>query len=261
MGHVVSFNNFKGGSGRTTTVIDLAAVLEELGYKVLVIDADPQGNASIGFGIEIFNLEQTIRDVLIDDMPLEKAIIHARPNIDIVPSNFKLALAETRLYERYKREERLKMAVEKIRDQYDFILIDCAPNMGIFVINAIAACDMILIPMSTDFYAMFGVRLLLEFLEQVKEDLNPDLGILGILATRYDSRTKHAQEVLEQTRQTLGKQYKVFKTAIRETVRLKEQPITGQTILEYAPDHTSSEDYRNFGKEFVNEFKQKSRIS
>ncbi len=255
MKHVISFNNFKGGSGKSISVINTAGVLAEMGYSVLIIDADPQGNASIGLGVDIFKVEHTIRDVLIEDVPIVDTIIDARSNIHLVPSNFKLALAETRLYERFKREDRLKMALANVRDQWDYILIDCAPNMGIFVINAIAAADRMLIPMSADFYAMFGVRLLLEFLDEVKGDINPNLEIMGVLATRFDNRTRNAKEVLEQTRKTIGQHYKVFDTVIRETVKLKEQPITGQTILEYAPAHSSAEDYRNFGKELVNEFK------
>lgn len=254
MGHAISFNNFKGGSGKSISVINTAAVLAEMGHNILVIDADPQGNASIGLGTDIFNVDQTLLDVLIEDTPIEEATLQVRPNIALVPSNFKLAMAETRLYERYKREDRLRMALDPVRDKWDFILIDCAPNMGIFVINAISAADHLLTVMSTDFYGMFGVRLLLEFLEEVKEEINPTLNILGILTTRFDARTKNAKDVLDQTRSTIGQQYKVFDTVVRETVKLKEQPIMGETILEYAPSHQSAEDYRNFGKEFVSEF-------
>jgi chromosome partitioning protein len=255
MGYIVALSNLKGGTAKTTTTVNLAGVLSEMGRKVLVIDNDPQGNASIGLGVDIFNLQKTIRDVLIDDLPVTEVIIQVRPNIDIVPTNMELAFAETRLYERYKREDRLKQALAVVRDNYDFILIDCSPNMGIFVINAISACDRVLIPMACDFYSMVGVRLLLRFLAQIKGDINPKLQILGILPTRYDGRTTHAKDVLAETRKTVGEKYKVFDTVIHETVRLKEQPIQGKTITEYDTTHFSANDYRNFTKEFLHEFK------
>jgi chromosome partitioning protein len=255
MGHIVTVANLKGGVGKTTTTVNLAGVLAEVGHKVLVVDADPQGNASIGLGINIFNLAKTIRDVLIDDLPIAEIIVSVRPNIDVAPTNMELAFAETRLYERYRREDRLKNALEPVKDKYDFILIDSSPNMGIFVINALAACDGgVLIPMSCDFYSMVGVRLLLRFLGKIQHDINPKMRVLGILPTRYDSRTSHAKDVLAETQKTIGDKYKVFKTIIRETVRIKEQPIQGKTITEYDSGHAGAEDYRNFAKEFLDEF-------
>jgi len=255
MGHIIAISNLKGGTAKTTTTINLAGVLAEQEYKILVVDIDPQGNASIGLGVDIFKLEKTVRDVLIEDKPINEVIIQVRPNIYIAPTNMELAFAETRLYERYKREDRLKNALNKVRNNYDFILIDCSPNMGVFVINAISACDRLLIPMSCDFYSMVGVRLLLRFLAQIKEDINPKLQILGILPTRFDSRTTHAKDVLAETRKTIGNKYKVFETVIRETVRIKEQPIQGKTITEYDGSHSGADDYRNFTKEFLHEFK------
>jgi chromosome partitioning protein len=255
MGDIVAIANLKGGTAKTTTTVNLAGVLSEEGYTILVVDMDPQGNASIGLGVDIFKLEKTVRDVLIEDMPLSQVIVQVRPKIDIAPTNMELAFAETRLYERYRREDRLRNALIEVKDRYDFILIDCSPNMGIFVINALSACDHVLIPMSCDFYSMVGVRLLLRFLAQIKGDINSRMKILGILPTRFDTRTTHAKDVLAETRKTIGGTYKVFDTVIRETVRIKEQPIQGKTITEYDAHHAGAEDYRNFAKEFLNEFK------
>jgi chromosome partitioning protein len=251
---VIAVVNLKGGVGKTTTVVNLAGILADKGYKVLVVDTDPQGNATIGLGVDIFELDATIRNVLVEDTPLSKVIKTVRPNIDLVPSNMELAFAETRLYERYRREDRLKMALAEVKSVYDFVLIDCPPNMGVFVINGIAAARYVLIPMSTDFYSMVGVRLLLQFLTKTKKDVNPQLQILGILATRYDGRTRHAQEVLAETRESLGGKVKVFGTVIRETVKIKEQPIAGKTITEYSASSLGAEDYQNFAKELLHEF-------
>ena len=253
----VAVINLKGGVGKTTTVINLAGVLAELGKKILVVDIDPQANATLGLGINIFELDKSIKNVLVDDMPLRNIIQKVRPNIDVAPSSMKLAFAETKLYEKYKREERLKAALESVQNQYDFILIDCPPNMGLFVINGIAAASRVLIPMATDFYSMVGVRLLLQFLSKVKKDVNPKLQVMGILATRYDGRTTHAKEVLAKTKTTIGLKFKIFETVIRETVRIKEQAIKGQTITEYSSQNIGADDYRAFAEEFLNECNKK----
>lgn len=254
--HIVAIINLKGGVGKTTTAINLAGVLSEIGKKILVVDIDPQASASLGLGCNIFDLKTSIRDIVIDDMPIADVLVKMRPNIDLIPSSMQLAFAETKLYERYKREDRLKIALAEVQDSYDFILIDCPPNMGLFVINGISAARHVLIPMATDFFSMVGVRLLLEFLVKIKKDVNPRLSVLGILPTRYDGRTTHAKDVLAQTRSTIGLKFKVFDTMIRETVRIKEQPISGQTITEYSSDNTGSQDYRAFAKEFLDEIER-----
>lgn len=252
---VVAIINFKGGVGKTTTAINLSGILtSEHGKKVLICDIDPQANATVGLGVDIFKVAKSVREVLVDDIPPAEVIIQVRPNLDLVPSSMELAFAETRLYERYRREERLKLALLDITTDYDYTLIDCPPNMGIFVINAIAASSHVLIPMSCDYFSMVGVKLLLRFLASIRKDINPTLAVLGVLPTRYDGRTRHAQEVLVETKESLGGKYKVFDTIIHETVRLKEHHVSGQTITEYDSASTAASDYRAFAQEFINAF-------
>lgn len=253
----VAVINFKGGVGKTTTVINLSGILAaEHSKRVLVVDIDPQANLTAGFGVDIFKVKKSIREVLIDDAAPADVIQEVRPSLDLIPSSMELAFAETRLYERYKREERLKIALSDVTTPYDFVFVDCPPNMGIFVINAIAAASHILIPMSCDYFSMVGVKLLLRFLSTIRKDVNPSLAIAGILPTRYDGRTRHAQDVLAETRVSLSDKYLVYNTLIHETVRLKEQPVSGQTITEYDNAGVASVDYRSFAKEFLDGFKK-----
>ena len=252
---VVAIINFKGGVGKTTTAINLSGILtSEHGKKVLLVDIDPQANATVGLGVDIFKVSKSVRELLIEDISPAEVLVQVRPNLDLIPSSMELAFSETRLYERYRREERLKLALLDITGDYDYTLIDCPPNMGIFVINAIAASSHVLIPMSCDFFSMVGVKLLLRFLASIRKDINPNLGVLGVLPTRYDGRTRHAQDVLAETKESLGRRYKVFETIIHETVRLKEHHVSGQTITEYDTSSVASTDYRSFTQEFINAF-------
>jgi chromosome partitioning protein len=253
MSYTIAFANQKGGTGKTTTVINLAGALAEVGKRVLVVDTDPQGSLTIGFGIEPSDLERTVYDVLVEGYAVQNIIERLRENIDIVPTNIYLSVAELKLAGEIRREDRLKNALAKVKNNYDYVLIDCPPSLGLLTINALAAADKVLIPMSCDFYSMVGVRLLLDTIHRIQDQLNPDLKILGILATRFDTRTAHAKEVLQDTREKLGSHFKVFDAVIRESVRLKEAPIEGKTITEYSGNHASAEDYRNFAKEFIYE--------
>ena len=258
MAYTIAFANQKGGTAKTTTVANLAGVLNERGIKVLLVDIDPQASLTIGFGVNVPELAQTVYDVIAGDAALADVLVPLRENVDLAPTNINLSVAELQLVGEMRREDRLKQALAPLQGQYDFILIDCPPSLGLLTLNALSAAGHVLIPMSCDYYALVGVRLLLDTLRRVQERLNPDLRVLGVLPTRYDGRTLHSKEVLQEVRGKLDGQVNVFDTVIRETVRFKEAPIQGQTITEYMSSHAAAQDFREFTEEFLHEFKQKS---
>ncbi len=258
MAYTIAFANQKGGTAKTTTVANLAGVLNELGTRVLLVDIDPQASLTIGFGVNVPELGQTMYDVIAGDAALADVLRQVRENVDLAPTNINLSVAELQLVGEMRREDRLKQALAPLQGRYDFILIDCPPSLGLLTLNALSAADHVLIPMSCDYYALVGVRLLLDTLRRVQERLNPHLRILGVLPTRYDARTLHSKEVLEEVRGRLDGQVNVFDTVIRETVRFKEAPIQGQTITEYMSGHPAAQDFREFTEEFLHEFEQKS---
>lgn len=258
MAHIIAFANQKGGTAKTTTVANLAGVLNERGKRVLLVDIDPQASLTIGFGVNVPELDETVYDVIVDDASLSDVIRPLRENVDLAPTNINLSVAELQLAGEMRREDRLKQALAPLQGRYDFILIDCPPSLGLLTLNALSAASHVLIPMSCDYYALVGVRLLLDTLRRVQERLNPSLRILGVLPTRYDGRTLHAQEVLHEVREKLDGQVPVFETVIRETVRFKEAPIRGQTITEYMSDHAAAQDFRAFTEEFLHEFQETS---
>jgi chromosome partitioning protein len=185
-------------------------------------------------------------------------IVPLRDNVDLAPANINLSVAELQLVSEMRREDRLRQALAPVLTRYDFVFVDCPPSLGLLTLNALAAADYVLIPMSCDYYALVGVRLLLDTLQRVQERLNPDLAILGVLPTRFDVRTLHSREVLDEVRAKLDGHVKVFDTVIRETVRFKEAPIQGRTLTEYMSDHAASQDLRDLAKEFLHEFQQTS---
>lgn len=258
MAQTIAFANQKGGTAKTTTVANLAGALNEMGKKVLLVDLDPQASLTIGFGVDVSAMPQTVYDVIADDTPMAEILTPIRENVDLAPTNINLSVAELQLVSEMRREDRLKQALAPLQADYDFILIDCPPSLGLLTLNALSAADRVLIPMSCDYYALVGVRLLLDTLRRVQERLNPDLKILGVLPTRYDARTLHSREVLEEVRDKLSGQVHVFDAVIRETVRFKEAPIQGQTITEYMSEHIAAQDIRNFTQEFLHEFEQES---
>jgi chromosome partitioning protein len=247
---IISISSQKGGVGKTTTAISLAGAMSEMGKKILVIDADPQGNLGIGFNLNVYELAPTMYEVMVEDLAIQEVIHQVRNNLDIAPANLQLSGAEPQLMGSYRREDRLKNALRPVRDQYDYIFIDCPPSLGLLTINSLTAADAVLIPVSTDYYSLVGLRLILETTADIQAQVNPQLTVLGLAPTRYDRRTRHAQEVLEEIRK-LNQRYRVFDTVIRETVRLKESPVTGQTITEYSGDHPGAEDYRSLAKEVM----------
>jgi len=247
---IIAVINQKGGVGKSTTAINLAAALGENGKQVLLVDLDPQGNSSSGLGIEKTLVKNCIYDVLLNDVSIEEAIIHdIYPDLDIVPATINLAGAEVELVSEMARENRLKEAVGAVRGKYDYILIDCPPSLGLLTINALVAADKLLIPIQCEFYALEGVTKLLESMKRVKTRLNPTLDIFGVLLTMYDNRTTLSKQVVEEVQGYFGKL--VFNTLIPRTVKLSEAPSFGMPITEYDPHGKGAICYQELAKEVI----------
>ena len=248
---ILAIINQKGGVGKTTTAIDLAAALGELGKQVLLVDLDPQGNASSGLGIEKNDLQRCIYDVLLDDVSIEDIIIpDVFTGLDLAPATINLAGAEVELVSEMARENRLRDAVGTLRGKYDFIIIDCPPSLGLLTVNAFVAADKLLIPIQCEFYALEGVTKLLDSMKRVKSRLNPSLDIYGVLLTMYDNRTTLSKQVIDEVRGYFGPL--VFDTMIPRTVKLSEAPSFGQPITQYDPKGKGSIAYLELAKEVIN---------
>lgn len=248
---IIAIINQKGGVGKTTTALNLSAALGEQGKEVLLVDLDPQGNATSGLGIEKNDVDRCIYDALLNDVPLEEIIIpDVYQGLDLVPATINLAGAEVELVTAIARENRLKDALGKFRGKYDFIIIDCPPSLGLLTINSFVAADSLIIPIQTEFYALEGVTKLLESMKLVKTRLNPALDIYGVVLTMYDARTTLAKQVANEVRNYFGD--KVFETEIPRTVRLSEAPSFGQPITQYEPDGKGAKAYTQLAKEVIN---------
>jgi chromosome partitioning protein len=257
---VICIANQKGGVGKTTTAAALAQSLSEHRKRVLLIDWDPQGSLTVSFGINPDDLHLTVYDVLTSAVrndgrrAIRDAILKTdNPRVDIVPANIELSQAQLDLVSAFSRELILRDLLEPLRREYDFILIDCLPSLGLLTINALSASDSVLIPLQSDFLAMKGLALLLTTILHVQERLNPSLEILGILFTMTNPRTLHSREVIEVTRRAFGDRIRVFDTTIPVSVRFKEAPAAGMSILTYAPTSDGAEAYRTFAKEVLHE--------
>jgi chromosome partitioning protein len=260
LGRVIAIANQKGGVGKTTTIINLGAALAELGRKILLIDLDPQAALSVGFGINSYELEESIYNALVDsDNTSLESVIHyeIRPNLDLVPSNIDLAAAEMELIAAIGREYILKEILEPIRERYDYVLIDCAPSLSLLTINALTASDSVLIPLQCEYLALRGMRTLIEVIEKVQKKLNPSLKILGILGTMYNARTIHAKEVIAEVRSVFGD--KVFDVVIHSSIRFAEAPVVHKPILEYASTHPGAVAYRILAEVIVNGEEEESQ--
>lgn len=250
MGYVIALANQKGGVGKTTTSVNLGACLAEMHQKVLLIDLDPQGNATSGTGIEKPTIEEDIYDVLVNDAELKNVILEsAHPGLDIAPTTIQLSGAEMELTSMMARETRLNDAIKTVSDQYDYILIDCPPSLGLLTINAFTASDSILIPVQSEYYALEGLSQLLNTIKLVQKHFNPDLKIEGVLLTMYDERTNLGQQVKEEVQKFFGD--KVYETIIPRNVRLAEAPSHGLPIIDYDPRSKGSLVYVELAKEVV----------
>jgi len=247
---IISLSNQKGGVGKTTTAINLSAAWAEYGRKVLVVDFDPQGALSAGLGVRTHDVP-TIYDLMLGTVknPNEVIVHTAFENLDVIPANIDLSAAEVHLINEVARETILARVLAKVVDQYDVILIDCQPSLGLLTVNALTAAHGVLIPLECEFFALRGVALLVETIEKVKDRLNPAIELDGILATMYDSRTLHSREVLERVVETFGDS--VLETVIGRTVKFPDANVAGAPITSFAPEHAAAEAYRQLARELI----------
>jgi chromosome partitioning protein len=257
---IICIVNQKGGVGKTTTALALAHGLSEHKKHVLLVDWDPQGSLTISLGINPETLKITGYDVLTSvirgngKVTLREVVIDTNiKGVDLVPANVELSQAQLDLVNAFTREQMLKEMLKPVLKEYDYILIDCLPSLGLLTINALAAADSVLIPLQADFLAMKGLAMLLTTVISVQERINPSLEILGILFTMTNPRTLHSREVIEVTKRAFGNKIKVFETTIPVSVRFKEAPAAGESILTYAPKSEGADAYRQFTEEVLHE--------
>ena len=251
MGKAIAIFNQKGGVGKTTTNINLGACLALMGKKVLILDIDPQGNTTSGIGIKKKSLDYTVYDLLIEeDFNTKNAVLHTNiKGLDIIPASVDLAGAEIELVQLDGREKRLKKAIDKVRDSYDYIFIDCPPSLGLLTINSLTAVESVLIPLQCEFYALEGVSQLVSTIDLVRRNLNPDLQIEGVILSMFDGRTNLSVQVVQEVKKHFGSL--VYSTVIPRNIRLAEAPSHGMAITEYDPKSKGAAAYREFAKEFL----------
>ncbi|MDO4254883.1 MAG: AAA family ATPase [Kocuria sp.] len=248
---IIAMVNQKGGVGKTTSTINLGAALAECGRKVLMVDFDPQGALSAGFGANPHELEQTIYNVMMErgvdpwDVILETDV----DNVDLMPANIDLSAAEVQLVSEVAREQVLASALRKVDEHYDVILIDCQPSLGLLTVNALTASHGVIIPLICEFFALRAVALLVDSIEKVQDRLNPKLVVDGVLATMFDSRTLHSREVLDRIMDAFGD--KVFDTVIKRTVKFPDATVAAEPILSFAATHQGAEAYRQLARELI----------
>jgi chromosome partitioning protein len=245
---VIAFANQKGGVAKTTSTLNLAVAFAEAGYRVLVIDMDPQGNLTMSQGFNPDQIERSMFDVLVHRLPIEQVIHPAE--VDLAVSSIDLAGAELALSSMIGRERALEKALHPIKDRYDFILVDTPPSLGLLTINALVAANAVIVPVQCEYLSLRGLVQLENTLSMIRENLNPDVGIQGILPTMYDGRTLHAREAIEILQENFGEL--VFKTRIKKTIRYAEAPVKGSSVLKYDPTGTAAEAYRELAKEVLN---------
>ena len=247
---IISLSNQKGGVGKTTTAINLAAAFAEYGRRVLAVDFDPQGALSAGLGVRTHDVP-TIYDLMMGTIKNPHEVIVQTPfeNLHVIPANIDLSAAEVHLINEVARETILARILARVADEYDVILIDCQPSLGLLTVNALTAAHGVLIPLECEFFALRGVALLVETIDKVKDRLNPAIELDGILATMYDPRTLHSREVLERVVETFGPT--VLETVIGRTVKFPDASVAGSPITSFAPDHSAAEAYRQLARELI----------
>ena len=248
---VIAMCNQKGGVGKTTTTINLGAALAEYGRRVLIVDFDPQGAASVGLGINALDMEQTIYTLLMNPKADVRATVchTATENLDIIPANIDLSAAEVQLVNEVARESALARVLRHVEADYDVILIDCQPSLGLLAVNALTAAHGVIVPVEAEFFALRGVALLVETIETVRDRINPRLKIDGIVATMVDSRTLHSREVLQRLKEAFGDL--VFDTRIGRTIKFPDASVATEPITSYAPNHARAHAYRRLAREVI----------
>ena len=250
MGRIIAVANQKGGVGKTTTSINLSACLAEAGQKVLVVDIDPQGNITSGLGVDKNNVENTIYEMMLGECTVEESILKdVLENLDVMPSNVNLAGAEIDLIGVDEREYIWQKAMEKVRDNYDFIIVDCPPSLSMLTVNAMTASDTVLVPIQCEYYALEGLSQLIHTINLVKQRLNPDLEMEGVVFTMYDARTNLSLQVVENVKENLKQT--IYKTIIPRNIRLAEAPSHGVPINLYDPKSAGAESYRLLADEVI----------
>ncbi len=250
MGKIIAFSNQKGGVGKTTTCVNMSAYLAAKGYKCLIVDLDPQGNATTGLGFSKSEIKNSVYNVMIDDMPIANAVIKTQvDNLDILPSNIDLAGAEVELVYVKNREHVLKKVLERAKDSYDFITIDCPPSLGLLTINALASADTVMIPIQSEYYAMEGLSQLMNTIKLVVKHLNPDLKIEGVVLTMSDNRAIIARQISSEIKKFFGK--RVYETIIPRNVRLAEAPSHGVPIMMHDVKCSGAKAYNALTEEFL----------
>ena len=250
MGRVIAIANQKGGVGKTTTAINLSACLAEAGQKVLMVDFDPQGNGTSGLGLEKGNIENTVYELLVGECSIDECITESvQEHLDVLPSDVNLAGAEIELLDVEDKESLLRKYLNEVRDQYDFILIDCPPSLNLLTINALTAADTVLVPIQCEYYALEGLTQVMKTINLVKKKLNPSLEMEGVVFTMYDARTNLSLEVVESVKSNLNQ--KIYKTIIPRNVRLAEAPSHGMSINLYDSRSTGAESYRLLAAEVI----------
>ena len=247
---LIAICNQKGGVGKTTTAINMGAALAELGRRVLLVDFDPQGSLSVGLGFNPHSLETTIYDSMVSGIDPHRVIMDTRiPGVDLLPASIELSAAEVQLVSEVAREYSLSRVLQPLKSDYDTILIDCAPSLGLLTVNALTSADGVLIPLESEFFALRGVALLTDTIAKVQSRLNQNLVLIGILGTMYDPRTVHNREVLERVEEAF--KGLVFTTRIHRTVKFPETTVAGEPITIYAPSSAAAQQYRDLAKEVL----------